>query len=310
MNTLHFRCALTRARSGGVSSRVRSSVLALCALLGAAAAAADDAVLARSPEGVVVTTRDVLADVQRMPPDVRALVFGDVGRIAQQATNIAVMRSLAERARAEGLAEDPMIAAAMRQAADGVLGNALLARAAERVAVDRAAVERLALADYRSNPQRFRTEEEVRARHILIRGADAVAKAKELRTRLLAPGADFAALAETHSEDPGSAARGGDLGFFARGRMVAPFEAVAFTLEPGTLSDVVESEFGAHLILVEERRPPGVRPFEEVRDTLVDRIVQRLQGEARAALVGPVQASVVPDLDALQAFSTSQRANR
>lgn len=297
-------------RPVGLPARLRVAVLMFGALVGpAAAVAADDAVLARAPNGVAVTVTDVLADAQRMPPEVRALIFGDVGRLAQQASNLAVMRSLAERGRAEGLAQDPMVAAAMRQAAESVLGNALLARAAESVTVDRAAVERLALSDYRSNPQRFRTEEEVRARHILIRGEGAVEKAQALRKQLLVPGADFADMASKHSED-GSAARGGDLGFFARGRMVAPFEKVAFTLEPGTLSEVVESEFGAHLILVEERRPPGVRPFEEVRETLVAEIVRRLQGEARSALAAPVQAAVVPDLDALQAFSAAQSASR
>lgn len=285
--------------------------LLVLSLLGAAAAhAADESVLVRASNGVVVTATDVLADAERIPPEVRAHVFQDAGRVAQQASNLAVMRSLAAQARAEGLADDPMIAAAVRQAADAVLGNALLARAVAAVEVDRSAAERLALADYRSNPQRFRTEEEVQARHILLRGEGAVERAKALREQLLQPGADFAAFAEKHSEDPGSAVRGGDLGFFARGRMVGAFEEAAFALEPGGLSEVIETEFGAHIIKVEARRAPGVRPFEDVRESLVAEIVKSLQAEARAALVAPITASVVPDIDALQAFSASQTGAR
>ncbi|MDX9717158.1 MAG: peptidylprolyl isomerase [Thauera sp.] len=287
-----------------------ASILVLSLLGAAAAHAADESVLVRASNGVVVTATDVLADAERIPPEVRAHVFQDAGRVAQQASNLAVMRSLAAQARAEGLAEDPMIAAAVRQAADAVLGNALLARAVAAVEVDRSAAERLALADYRSNPQRFRTEEEVQARHILLRGEGAVERAKALREQLLQPGADFAAFAEKHSEDPGSAVRGGDLGFFARGRMVGAFEEAAFALEPGGLSEVIETEFGAHIIKVEARRAPGVRPFEDVRESLVAEIVKSLQAEARAALVAPITASVVPDIDALQAFSASQTGAR
>lgn len=287
-----------------------ASILVLSLLGAAAAHAADESVLVRASNGVVVTATDVLADAERIPPEVRAHVFQDAGRVAQQASNLAVMRSLAAQARVEGLADDPMIAAAVRQAADAVLGNALLARAVAAVEVDRSAAERLALADYRSNPQRFRTEEEVQARHILLRGEGAVERAKALREQLLQPGADFAAFAEKHSEDPGSAVRGGDLGFFARGRMVGAFEEAAFALEPGSLSKVIETEFGAHIIKVEARRAPGVRPFEDVRESLVAEIVKSLQAEARAALVAPITASVVPDIDALQAFSASQTGAR
>lgn len=287
-----------------------ASILVLSLLGATAAHAADESVLVRASNGVVVTATDVLADAERIPPEVRAHVFQDVGRVAQQASNLAVMRSLAAQARAEGLAEDPMIAAAVRQAADAVLGNALLARAVAAMEVDRSAAERLALADYRSNPQRFRTEEEVQARHILLRGEGAVERAKALREQLLQPGADFAAFAEKHSEDPGSAVRGGDLGFFARGRMVGAFDEAAFALEPGSLSEVIETEFGAHIIKVEARRAPGVRPFEDVRESLVAEIVKSLQAEARAALVAPITASVVPDIDALQAFSASQTGAR
>jgi parvulin-like peptidyl-prolyl isomerase len=93
------------------------------------------------------------------------------------------------------------------------------------------------------------TELQIRARHILL---DTRAEA-EVVLKNLEEGEDFAALAEELSKDPGSAELGGDLGWFPRGQMVPEFEEVAFSLEPGELSDVVETPFGVHIILVEER---------------------------------------------------------
>ena len=79
---------------------------------------------------------------------------------------------------------------------------------------------------------------------------------------------DFAALAKQHSQDPGSAVNGGDLGFFQQGQMVGPFNDVAFKLAPGEVSDLVETEFGFHIIKVAEKQAPRAVPLEEVRQRL------------------------------------------
>jgi peptidyl-prolyl cis-trans isomerase D len=123
---------------------------------------------------------------------------------------------------------------------------------------------------------RFTDPEEIRARHILVQvepGADEATKTKARAEAddLLAQargGADFAELAKKHSKDPGSAAKGGDLGFFPRGRMVPAFDAAAFGLEPGKISDVVETPFGFHVIKLEEKKPGGPRPFEVAREQI------------------------------------------
>jgi peptidyl-prolyl cis-trans isomerase C len=139
--------------------------------------------------------------------------------------------------------------------------------------------------------QRWATEgpgAEIRARHILLRiPADASPqqrealrqRAEELRQRAVA-GEDFAQLAQQHSEDPGSAQRGGDLGFFGRGRMVAPFEEAAFRLQPGEISPVVESPFGYHVIKLEERRQ---QELGEQREQFRQFLVQRAEQEAETA---------------------------
>jgi peptidyl-prolyl cis-trans isomerase D len=125
---------------------------------------------------------------------------------------------------------------------------------------------------------RFTQPEEVRARHILVKlpeGGDETAKdaARKKAQDLLAQvkaGGDFAALATNNSDDPGSAANGGDLGRFPRGRMTPAFEEAAFALEPGAVSDVVETPFGFHIIKVEEHHPAHVRSLEEAHDDIVE----------------------------------------
>jgi len=124
---------------------------------------------------------------------------------------------------------------------------------------------------------RFTDVEQIRARHILLKAApDAAEDAKAQRRaeaedllKQVKGGADFATLATQKSEDAGSATKGGDLGFFSRGRMVPAFEAAAFALEPGQVSEVVETPFGYHIIKLEERKPGGVKPYEAVHDQLV-----------------------------------------
>lgn len=136
---------------------------------------------------------------------------------------------------------------------------------------------------------------QLRARHILLRvPADATpaqrdsvrALAESLRTRA-AGGADFAALATEFSQDPGSAARGGDLGFFGRGQMVAPFESAAFALEPGQISPVVESPFGYHVIRAEERRQAELG---EQRQQFREFLQQRAQQEAEVSYLDTLAA--------------------
>ena len=126
--------------------------------------------------------------------------------------------------------------------------------------------------------------EQVRARHILIRmsgsplplkpgqkdlsDAEALAKAQDLRKQIMA-GADFAALASKESDDTGSATQGGDLNFFHKGQMVAPFEQAAFALKVGEVSEPVKSQFGYHVIKVEAHE---AKSFEDSKADLEKRV--------------------------------------
>ncbi|MBL8382596.1 MAG: SurA N-terminal domain-containing protein [Burkholderiales bacterium] len=124
---------------------------------------------------------------------------------------------------------------------------------------------------YDQNAAKYRQEEQRQASHILVKaepGADrsaARARAEELLKQARAPGADFAALAKKHSQDPISAAQGGSLGSFGRGAMVKAFEDAVFAMKPGAISDLVESEFGFHIIRLAAVTPAQVRSLDEVR---------------------------------------------
>jgi peptidyl-prolyl cis-trans isomerase D len=127
---------------------------------------------------------------------------------------------------------------------------------------------------YDQNASRLSGPEERRASHILLTAsADAPAaekdkvrqKAQALLEQVRKAPDTFAAVAKAESQDPGSAANGGDLDFFGRGAMVKPFEDVVFSLEKGAISDVVETDFGFHIIQVTDIKAPKTKTFEEMR---------------------------------------------
>lgn len=146
---------------------------------------------------------------------------------------------------------------------------------------------------YKANPEIFVQPEQVQARHILIRAeaeADAAAKAEarkqidEIRQKAI-EGQDFATLAKTHSQDPGSKENGGDLGFFARGQMVKPFEDAAFGLKENEVSPVVETPFGFHLIQVTARKPAETVAYETVKPRILEHLKQQAIREKLDAYV-------------------------
>ena len=120
-------------------------------------------------------------------------------------------------------------------------------------------------------------EEEVSARHILVDSED---KAKELKEKIKS-GGDFIALAKESSKDPGSKDDGGNLGYFGHGQMVPEFEAVVFKLAKGDVSDPVKTQFGWHLIKIEDKRMKAPPAFEIVKDRIVQsQLLQKAQKTA------------------------------
>jgi peptidyl-prolyl cis-trans isomerase D len=187
---------------------------------------------------------------------------------------------------------------------------------AEYVVFDEAALRRtLSFSEdqirayYEGNQDQFGQQEERRARHILIQVSAAapdaeVAQARERASDILsALRSDperFEELARTESQDPGSAARGGDLGFFGPGAMVESFEEAAFSLEVGEISDLVRSDFGFHIIEVTAITPATIRPLEEVRGEIVAQLGTQEATRQFAMLAEQFSNTVYEQPDSLQ----------
>ena len=162
---------------------------------------------------------------------------------------------------------------------------------------------------YTENISRYTAAEERRVRHILINAPkdaapDVKQKAKARAEALLAEvrksPATFAEVAKKNSEDPGSAANGGDLDFFGRGAMVKPFEDTAFAMKPGETSNVIETDFGYHILHLDAVRGGDKKPFEAVRASIEDELRQQLAVKRWAEAAEQFTNSVYEQPDSLQ----------
>ena len=288
-----------------LSVRLYAAAAAVTTLLCAPTWAADTVLV--QGDKIAITVNDVQADALRMPPEMRSIVLAKPQTVAQIASNLYGRRALANKAEAEGMANDPLVSAALQVARDKVLSDALLAKIDKDATPTDAVAEGLARNIYKAKPDRFNAPEQVQVRHILIAGTEGASRAQaEKVLEELKAGADFAKLAQERSADQGSAAKGGDLGLFARGRMVPEFDEAAFALQkPGDLSGVVESKFGFHILKLEARKPAGLKPFAEVREDLMKEVRSNLLQEARAAEAQKLQQGAKMNEAAIEAFSGS-----
>jgi peptidyl-prolyl cis-trans isomerase C len=142
---------------------------------------------------------------------------------------------------------------------------------------------------YTEKIAQLKPEEEIEARHILVDSED---KAKELHAKIVA-GADFAQLAKENSTDTGSKDQGGVLGYFGHGQMVPEFEAAAFKLEKGQVSEPVHTNFGWHIIKVDDRRKKEPPSFAAVKDTILNSLVVRKAQDTATELRSKAQVEYV-----------------
>jgi peptidyl-prolyl cis-trans isomerase D len=144
---------------------------------------------------------------------------------------------------------------------------------------------------YQQHQKDFQVPEEVKVRHILIKvptGADAKTdaaakqKAEDLLQQIKA-GGDFDALAKANSDDPGSKDQGGELGMIQRGVTVPAFEQAAFALQPGQISDLVKTQFGYHILKVEEKQTAHLKPLQEVKGQILATLTRQQESDQQAS---------------------------
>lgn len=226
--------------------------------------------------GEIIAIRQTLPQQYQQLPD-EVLLAG----LIQQMTDQQLMANAAEAAGLEG---GRLIQLALKNQRRAVLADAYMAQQIlERV--NEATIQ----ATYEDLYVNADPVEEVRAAHILV---EEESKAQDLKAQL-DEGADFAALAAEHGTD-GTAARGGDLGYFVNEQMVPEFAEAVFAMQPGDISGPVKSPFGWHLIKMDDRRAKPVPPLEEVRDQIIGDMT-KLAEEAIVAEIRAAASIVQPD---------------
>ena len=263
-----------------------------------------------SGANVQVTDADLKAAVIGAPSEAaRASLLAIPKNVDTQAQGIFLRRLLAQEAEREGLDKDPAVQAQVRLMRERVYSDARMEAFDKANSPSDAALEAYAQSAYRADSKRFTVGEQTRARHILIKndGPDSLAKAQALLTRLKA-GEPFEKLAADNSFDLVSGPKGGDLGFFGPGMMVKEFEAAVAELKnPGDLSGIVKTDFGYHVIKLEERRPGGVLPYAEVREGLRAEARTRALRDAREQLINKMLQQFKTDPVAIEAFTQQYR---
>jgi peptidyl-prolyl cis-trans isomerase D len=249
----------------------------------------EDAIVNIAEEGIIVTPAEVESEYRRLNEKVRLdYIAFDADKLA------ASLKATPEEVSAYFARNHNFYQLPATQSIQMIVADQ--AKVSESIPIADAQV----LSYYNSHLDQYRTPERVHARHILLsitnKPKDEVPKIQAQAEDLLKQikgGADFADLAKKFSQDPGSAPKGGDLGWVSRGQMVKNFEDTVFSLKENQLSGIVTTEYGFHIIQVLEKQPPRLRPLDEVKNqiatnlrnqTVFDRM-QDLADQAHAELV-------------------------
>lgn len=231
-----------------------------------------------------ITVKEFDEQLKSLPPQLQMMVTSNPEAKVQLLESWVQMNLFAKEAKSMKLDEDPQFKQKFAKVRDSLLAQEFVKRELEKAPqIKPEEIKKF----YDDNKKEFVKPESVHARHILIKvdqNADekakkeAEAKANDIKKKLAA-GKDFAELAKEFSDDPGSKQKGGDLGFFAKGRMVPEFEKAAFELKVNEISNLVKSNFGYHIIQVLEKKPQEEMKYEEVSREIEERLKAQKQEE-------------------------------
>lgn len=240
----------------------------------------------------VVKNETAQVDEKELNTIVRSLI--STGQISEKqlsnshvekaAKDFMLYKILAANAQELGLDQAPEVQKLLEMSQQRVLGGIYLADYLDNLEMPN--FELVAQEEYKLNKQQFMRPEMVKAQHILIDfdgdEETSLARAREIREKIVSAEQSFADLAKEYSSDPSAQNNGGDLGFFDKTRMVPEFSEAAFSLKPGDVSEPVKTQFGWHIIQTLEKRPAKMMAFSEVKDNLMRNAEQRFKQEARS----------------------------
>ncbi|MBU5592423.1 peptidylprolyl isomerase [Clostridium sp. MSJ-4] len=218
---------------------------------------------------VNITQNDLEETIKRFPQERQSYIDSDLGRkqLLEQIISFELMYNYGKQS---GFDNDEEFLSHVEKMKKELLTQFTIGKVLSDVTVTE---EEISLF-YAENKDNFKEEESVRAKHILVESFD---KAKDINKEIK-EGLSFEEAAQKYSSCP-SKENGGDLGNFTRGRMVPEFEEAAFKLNIGEISEPVQTQFGYHLIKVEEKTEPKVKDLEEVKDMIRNNLIQEKQNK-------------------------------
>lgn len=273
-----------------------------------AASAAPETVLVRSG-AVTITEADLHAELQRAPEQAREGALRNKQTMQMILRNLMARRLLSNEARAAGLADASPLREQLRLAEERVLSDAQMQKFSAAEELTDAELQTYAKTVYAAQPERFTAPAQTHARHILIEGDSEASKAEAEKLLMqIRGGANFEELAKAHSQDKGSAVRGGDLGTFPEGKMVPEFDAALKELKnPGDVSEPVKTKFGWHLIQLVARTAAHQRSFDEVKDQLMQEGRAEVMKRHRTAMVDRLLSGIQVRQEAVDAFVAKEK---
>jgi peptidyl-prolyl cis-trans isomerase C len=236
-----------------------------------------------------ISQAEVRMELESAPPGIREQMNRE--QMARFIGNVLTERRLEGAARAAGTADLPQVKASIMRATRDIVARAYIEGEVAKLAASLPDLTELARERYLVNLKAHVVPEGIMVSHILFTVNDEEEDKREVVVKdraaqvlkQLREGADFAALAKEHSEDPGSKRAGGEIrGWTDKGQFVPPFEVAAYAMKPGEISEVVRSRFGYHIIKLHEKREARQMSFDEVKTGLVSALRKELLSNKRA----------------------------
>jgi peptidyl-prolyl cis-trans isomerase C len=250
-----------------------------------------------------ISVEEIRTELYNVPSSIRSRMSRE--QMSLYVENLLMDRRLAKAAAEAGIPQRPEVRARIEKATRDVVIRSYIDDELAKYAANLPDLKGLARERYTLNPAAYMKPEAIRVSHILFAvdykeagKSDEDAKAQAMAVlKQLRGGADFAALAKQYSDDKNSKRDGGQLKWAEKGKFVPPFEEAAFAMKPGEISDPVRTQFGYHIIRLDEKRAPEQQTFEEVEDKIVADLRKDLVNERRDFLIKQFRAKRGVELD-------------
>jgi peptidyl-prolyl cis-trans isomerase C len=220
--------------------------------------------------GKEITEADLNSAMSKLPQDRRAFFETAEGK-KQLLNQLVTWELMHDHALEMGLDKSENYISQLEEAKKGILSQLLIQDMMSKISVEESEIEDY----YNANKSKFAEGDKVSARHILV---DSLEKANEVIEEMN-KGLDFSVAAQKYSSCP-SKEQGGSLGYFSRGMMVPEFEEAAFALQEGTVSEPVKTQFGYHIIVVDDKKIAKEKPLSEVYNEISQMVLQNKQNTA------------------------------